>query len=327
MQTPNNKILRLSIIIPAYNIEKYIIECMSSILKQIDDSVEIIIVDDGSTDKTPAICDELSKKYSNIKVLHKTNGGLSSARNAGMKLAVGEYVWFIDGDDAIAESSISKIFSKIETFNPDIVNLDYTRVYKDNTAEVYHQPFPSSNAVKGIAALHELVAIPAWASVFKRSFLEKFSIQFVEGLIHEDFEYSIKAYSLAESVVHIYDPIYLYNCQNVGSIMNTVTPRSPIGYAESARLIRSFIDENSFTDSEIKIIMRVVAIGITFSLERYLMLSREQKKEVLKYYNKNKKYISNALKYHTLIYRILAVIFCISPKFACFVFSILRKMK
>ena len=93
----------ISVIVPVYNVEKFLVKCVDSILAQTYTNLEIIIVDDGSPDNCPAICDELAKKDSRIKVIHKENGGASSARNAGLDIAKGEYIGFVDGDDYIAK--------------------------------------------------------------------------------------------------------------------------------------------------------------------------------------------------------------------------------
>ena len=94
--------MKISIIIPVYNVEKYLRECLDSILAQSYKDFEIILADDGSTDSSGNICDEYSMKYENIKVLHKNNNGLSSARNAGLDIAQGEYILFIDSDDVVS---------------------------------------------------------------------------------------------------------------------------------------------------------------------------------------------------------------------------------
>ena len=92
---------KISVIVPVYNTEKFLNNCIESILNQTHKNLEVIIIDDGSTDNSPAICDEYAKKDSRVKVIHKENGGVSSARNAGLDIASGEYIGFIDGDDVI----------------------------------------------------------------------------------------------------------------------------------------------------------------------------------------------------------------------------------
>ena len=110
MNQPNNKTVQLSFIIPVYNVEAYLIECVESIISQIEDNCEVILVNDGSTDNSGKICDEYALNYAFINVIHKENGGLSSARNAGLKCAKGEYIAFIDSDDRIASNSVKQIF-------------------------------------------------------------------------------------------------------------------------------------------------------------------------------------------------------------------------
>lgn len=100
--------MTFSIIIPVYNVEKYLNECVDSVLNQKNVDYEIILVDDGSTDNSGQICDEYLKKHSNVSVIHKVNGGLSDARNAGLESAEGDYILFVDSDDKIEENSLSK---------------------------------------------------------------------------------------------------------------------------------------------------------------------------------------------------------------------------
>lgn len=95
----------LSIILPIYNVEKYLDRCMKSILKQSFKDYEIILVDDGSTDSSPILCDKYGKQLNKVKVLHKSNGGLSSARNAGLELAKGKYIFWLDSDDYISDGA------------------------------------------------------------------------------------------------------------------------------------------------------------------------------------------------------------------------------
>lgn len=102
----------ISIVVPVYNVESYLVNCVSSIIEQTYKNLEIILVDDGSTDKSKKICDDLAKKDKRIKVIHKDNGGLSSARNAGIDVAKGEYIGFVDSDDKI-NKNMYRILLKI----------------------------------------------------------------------------------------------------------------------------------------------------------------------------------------------------------------------
>ena len=115
----------VSIIVPIYNVEKYIKECIDSIINQTYKNLEIILVDDGSPDCCPKICDEYSKKDKRIKVIHKENGGLSSARNAGLDVAKGEYVSFIDSDDVVDEKFIETLYNLCIENNCDISECNF----------------------------------------------------------------------------------------------------------------------------------------------------------------------------------------------------------
>lgn len=117
--------VKMSIIVPAFNIEAYIEDSIKSIISQTEKDIEIIIVDDGSTDKTPVICDEYANKDSRISVIHKTNGGLSSARLAGFQKATGKYILFVDGDDYIEPLMAEKLIESTEENNSDVVLCGY----------------------------------------------------------------------------------------------------------------------------------------------------------------------------------------------------------
>lgn len=123
----NNK-PKISIIIPVYNVVKYLTECVESVVTQEYDDYEIILVDDGSTDGSDKMCDELAEKYSKIQVIHKENGGLISARKAGILKAAGEYVLYIDSDDYIDKDLLKSIAEKINIYNPDVIAFDFARV-------------------------------------------------------------------------------------------------------------------------------------------------------------------------------------------------------
>ncbi len=117
----------ISVIIPVYNVERYIRRCLDSVLAQEGVSLEVILVDDGSTDSSGAICEEYAKKDGRIRVLHQKNGGLSSARNAGLAVAGGEYVGFVDSDDWIAKDMYAYLLRLIQTFHADVSVCDYKR--------------------------------------------------------------------------------------------------------------------------------------------------------------------------------------------------------
>lgn len=123
----------VSIIVPVYKVEKYLKRCVDSLTNQTLRDIEIILVDDGSPDNSGKICDSLQEKDCRIKVIHKSNGGLSSARNAGVKIAQGQYIGFVDSDDDVALDMYEKMYSVAKRENVDFVMSDYQRICADGT--------------------------------------------------------------------------------------------------------------------------------------------------------------------------------------------------
>lgn len=126
--------MKISVIVPVYNTEKYLVRCIDSLLHQTYKDLEIILVDDGSQDQCPQICDMYSRKYDNIKVIHKKNGGLSSARNIGLTIAKGEYIGFVDSDDEVDSTMYEKLFQVISSEKVDFVMSDYMRITSEKNS-------------------------------------------------------------------------------------------------------------------------------------------------------------------------------------------------
>jgi len=122
----------ISVIVPVYNVEKYLTKCIDSIIAQTYKDIELILVDDGSPDDCPKICDEYAEKDSRIRVIHKENGGVSTARNVGLKIARGEYIGFVDPDDYIDEAMYENMLSAMETTNSDMAICGYEYVNENN---------------------------------------------------------------------------------------------------------------------------------------------------------------------------------------------------
>ena len=129
----------ISIIVPVYNVEQYLRKCIESIKNQTYTNIEIIIVDDGSTDNSGAICDELKQTDNRIQVLHKKNGGLSDARNAGLKIAKGEFVGFVDSDDYIKEDMFETLYKLNKEHHSDIAIVSYYELYKVPSITIFVQ--------------------------------------------------------------------------------------------------------------------------------------------------------------------------------------------
>ena len=126
----------ISVIVPIYNIDRYVGICIESIIKQTYDNLEIILVDDGSTDKSPVICDLYATKDNRIKVIHKPNGGLVSARKAGVQNATGKFVGYVDGDDYVEPTFFESLYNAITRYDADVAISGYSRDLFNQTAHI-----------------------------------------------------------------------------------------------------------------------------------------------------------------------------------------------
>jgi glycosyltransferase involved in cell wall biosynthesis len=187
--------MRLSIIVPVYNVEKYLERCVTSVFRQnlSEDDFEIVMVNDGSTDDSYHVAQELASRYHQIKLYSQENGGLSAARNTGLKHALGRYIQFLDSDDWLLDDSLRPILKIAEDKDLDICA--FRMKVLDNQGRAvshsYEQPFEFYKIYKGeIVVTHGLHFDSVCSNLYKRSFLNKESLIFAVGLTHEDVEFN-----------------------------------------------------------------------------------------------------------------------------------------
>jgi glycosyltransferase involved in cell wall biosynthesis len=195
-----------SIIIPAFNVESYLPKAVDSALAQTySGKFEIILIDDGSTDATPKICDDYAKNYSQISVVHKSNGGQSSARNLALKQAQGKYIVFLDSDDWLENDALSTFAQSLQEHEVDFLGFSYRGLYSDGSIlEIKKLPCPPGfvqDMGKHLKSYDLLTAV--WSYVYKKEFLDKNKIYFVEGIIHEDDEFTYHAACFAQNASYI----------------------------------------------------------------------------------------------------------------------------
>lgn len=213
----------ISVIVPIYKVEKFLDKCVKSIVNQTYFNLEIILVDDGSPDNCPAICDKWGEKDNRIRVVHKKNGGLSDARNAGLNIATGEYVVFIDSDDWIESSMIEKLYVLLMKCNADIAECGVCYVTENGNELKKDVNVGGIQELSKIEALKLLISTnqvrqTVWNKLYKRSVIEKNS--FVVGKTHEDEFWTYKVIDNAEKIVVTDDVLYNYVQRN-GSIVNS----------------------------------------------------------------------------------------------------------
>lgn len=222
--------IKISIIVPIYNVEKYLKKCLDTIICQTLKEIEIICVNDGSTDNSRKILEQYSKIDSRIIIIDKKNGGLSSARNAGMKIAKGEYIGFVDSDDWVDETMFEKLYKKAKE-NDSQMSICAVHKFDDKTKKMlYDDPYftlgffdesfdnRSFNHHETTDFLIDL-CVMAWNKIYKRSFLEENNALFPEGLIFEDGPFFFSIYFKMDRVSIVREFLYYYRINRANSII------------------------------------------------------------------------------------------------------------
>ena len=212
--------IKISVIIPVYNVEKYIRQCLESVIDQTLKDIEIIIVNDGTRDNSMEIVEEYISDE-RIKIINKENGGLSSARNAGMKEAKGKYICFIDSDDFIENIMLEELYNKIEKTNSDVADSDVF-LYDNKTHEIKERKNKEYQKIEKGLFLWGRYNVEVWNKIYRKKFLLDNNIFFEEGIIHEDDLFSMKVLLLTNKIEHIDKSFYYYRINRSGSIMTDV---------------------------------------------------------------------------------------------------------
>lgn len=213
-----------SIIVPVYNVEKYIHKCVESILKQNIKIYELILVNDGSLDGSGLICDEYARKYKNIKVIHRDNGGLSAARNSGLKIAIGKYVMFLDSDDFIAQNALEKFYEVTKNDSPDVIAAYGYKYFENGNL---NEGVPFRNSIKGIvngkefykkALYQNKMSVGAPYYLTSMELIKKYKLNFRKDLLHEDELWTPILLLHAQRVIDLPFRFYYYRSDNLNSI-------------------------------------------------------------------------------------------------------------
>ena len=252
---------KISVIIPVYNADEYLRLCLNSVVSQSDfDLIEVLIVDDGSTDGSGRICDEFADKYKNIYVFHIPNSGVSHARNEGIKKSSGDYIMFCDADDNFSEGIFSKVIAAADKENPDLVFWNYIyeteRNEKKTDFPFKENTLMSGNELKNKVSdfmLSDYSFNNVWNKAFKRSVIAENGIEFTVGKKYgEDREFVLKFLAKCGSGVFIKDCGYFYRSTQSGAIRRERTDFFDNlwdGYLSDCELYRSFYPEG---DSAVK---------------------------------------------------------------------------
>lgn len=207
---------KISVVIPVYNVEQYLEECVDSVLKQTYRDYEIILVDDGATDGSGHICDQYAEKYSCVKVIHQKNGGLSAARNAGFEEASGEYIYFLDSDDYIEDVTLEHLVTIAENENADMVFFNgyvfFSDCEEDPNVWKYQRKDKYSSG-NGRELLKQLLTTDEYRTavplmLFKTEYLREHQLMFKEGILHEDELFTFLVYNADGKISHCHEELY-----------------------------------------------------------------------------------------------------------------------
>lgn len=232
--------LLVSVIIPVYNVEQYLKQCVDSVLNQTYQKIEVILVDDGSPDKCPEICDLYAKTDSRVRVLHQENAGLSEARNAGIQASSGEYIIFLDSDDFWDDkNALKRIVDRLKKTNPDVLNCSYKKYYEDTGIQISRfdnclaMPDELKKKSEQLDYLTKefLYIASACNKIIRTDILKKY-MKFQKGKLSEDVEWCARLLYYAQSFDFVCEEFYCYR-QRAMSITHTMKEKSCIDLTDN----------------------------------------------------------------------------------------------
>lgn len=282
--------MKLSIVVPVYNVEQYVRKCILSIINQDDElfkDIELIIVNDGSKDKSVEQIQDLVDKYENITLINQENLSLSVARNNGMAVAKGDYVWFIDSDDWITSDAVKYIIPHLDEIN-DIITINYTVVREDGEHPV-KTPYSESITLSGKDSFRQHCEFETMAQrgIYRVMFMTENNLFFMPGVYNQDDELCLRASYIAEKVTFLPKPIY-YFLRTTGdkhkSIMNNVKPKLGYDYLTVSKSLVDFSEERIKEKDIFKSFQQHIAVLINMGLRAISKCSEDaQKKYIEKY--------------------------------------------
>ena len=230
----NEKRPEISVIVPVYKVEKYLNECIDSILAQTFTDFELILVDDGSPDNCPAMCDAAAEKDDRIRVIHKPNGGVSSARNAGLDAMRGNWFCFIDSDDMVAADYLEALYQKTKEEHPDIVICDIVHVNEEGTPIPHEDVRILDEVVSQDEYIRKIVLEPLEVPFCKIFRSESFKGQrFLEGRIYEDALFAAQTADCVRKAVLVQKHLYYYRQRNGSTTHRKRTVRDLLQQVEA----------------------------------------------------------------------------------------------
>lgn len=314
---------KISVIVPIYKVEDYLHRCVDSIINQTYTNLEIILVDDGSPDNCPMICDEYAEKDSRIRVIHKKNGGLSDARNAGLDIATGEYIMFIDSDDFVDIDIMKSMMQNMIDNNVDMVVCNINYVYDDRQVVKYSQ---ADRILDRYEAMEEylkdgVVQAVAWNKLYKKSLINE--MRYKVGKTNEDEFFTYKVVDRSDSIYYNSKPFYNY-IQRDTSIMGKYSLKRLDGVEASYERL-NFIKEHypSLYINEKKTFLNLCIYSYQMILKDSNIDKDKQGRKILCNYRKKIKFYKKELKNYSYKDKLKVYLSKISLDICCKTLNIL----
>ncbi len=255
---------------------------------------EIIVVNDGSTDGSLAIAEECAGSAGNIRIISQDNAGLSCARNTGLKNALGEYVWFVDGDDAISGDAVQLILANIAAHHADAYICNFSTFSTGDLMETSH--FKSYNNLSG-EEIHEkylhILPMMAWLTIYRTDCLRRHALEFLPGIYHEDLEFSVRAHHCMDSIYFIEESLYHYRVARADSIMNKAGKDNTRSLQSEIAIIDSF--SAFFGTRQTAFVKKVLGVCATDFLVKYYGSSTAPSEAAVRLYRDNKRRLNRMM--------------------------------
>mgnify|MGYP001042621039 CR=1 FL=1 len=284
---------KISIIVPIYNVDQYLEECLTSITNQKYENIEIILVNDGSTDQSKIICECFCKRDSRFQLINKVNGGLSSARNAGLEIASGEYIAFIDSDDVVSENYILNLHKTMEKYNSDIVLSGYKRFLKkipviENTTK--EEMLAPSETIKRVLYQkdQEFFSVSACCKLYKKILFS--DIRYPENKINEDMAVIVPVLEKCKNISCTYNYDYFYRINNSSITNQSFNTRRMDAIEFSDEIVKHFKGNKKLEKAAISMLFR-----------RSIEMLSEMKENKFVSFEIEKKLLINIKKYRKIV--------------------------
>lgn len=294
---------RVSIIVPMYGVEKYVEQCIDSLLKQTLQEIEIILVDDGSPDRSGEIADEYAKKDSRIKVVHQKNSGLGPARNTGIRVATGDYIGFVDSDDWANHQMFARLYEVAVKNNADIVVSGHCEVTNGVVTKIKRHPLEGQtlNSSEQIMEIRknlyghkldddvvEAFPMSVWIAIYRREFILNNNIEFRE-ILSEDIIFNLLAYKYAKVITFTGDIDYCYRKDEQPSITQTFSEKTLLRYQDFLTFLAKMAWEEDDKDCVIRVKRTAIDYCRTYvGIVRKSNSSFKEKKEHIKVFANTK---------------------------------------